>query len=141
MSRFALVPVALVVAVLGLLAAGCGSSGRQTSATPATSASKGSAPCRLGPVQHRAIARVLADIRRLRRIEASMHTFSERGAPGQEALTGKVLLDLGTGNLPLNVFSRLLHLAKAAVRLCGDCSTGLETEEPFLGTRAHNRCS
>jgi len=34
------------------------------------------------------------------------------------------------------------HQAKAAVRLCGDCSTGLETEEPVLGNRGlnHARC-
>jgi hypothetical protein len=42
-----------------------------------------------------------------------MQTFSERGAPHQEQLTGK-----------------------------GDCSTGLETEEPVLGNRGlnHGRC-
>ena len=55
-------------------------------------------------------------------------------------VTGKLLLDLGSANLPLNVFSDLLHRAKAAVRLCGDCSQGLETEEPFLGNRVHKRC-
>ena len=69
-----------------------------------------------------------------------MNTFSERGAPGQEQLTGKVLLDLASAHLPLNAYSNLLHRAKAAVRLCGDCSTGLETVEPVLGTRAHSRC-
>ena len=46
------------------------------------------------------------------------------------------MLDLGSTHLPLNVFSRLLHLAKAAVRLCGDCSVGLESDEPYLGNRA-----
>jgi hypothetical protein len=38
------------------------------------------------------------------------------------------------------VFANLLHSAKAAVRLCGDCSIGLESEEPVLGTRVHKRC-
>lgn len=65
-----------------------------------------------------------------------MHTFSQRGAPGQEAMTGKFLLDLGRAKLPLNVFAHLLHLAKAATGLCGDCGQGLETEEPFLGNRS-----
>ena len=69
-----------------------------------------------------------------------MQKFSQRGAPHQEQLTGKFLLDLGSGHLPLNVYTRLLHEAKAAVRLCGDCSQGLETEEPVLGTRMHPRC-
>ena len=71
-----------------------------------------------------------------------MQTFSQRGAPRQEELTGKFLLDLGSAHLPVGEFSRLLHLAKAAVRLCGDCSTGLETEEPVLGNRGlrHGRC-
>ena len=69
-----------------------------------------------------------------------MQTFSEHGAPNQNVVTGKFLLDLGSGKLPLNVYAHLLHLAKAAVRLCGDCSQGLEAAEPVLGTRAHLRC-
>jgi hypothetical protein len=64
-----------------------------------------------------------------------MQTFSERGAPGQDQLTGKFELDLGSTHLPLNVFSRLLHLAKTAVSLCGVCSGALEAEEPVLGDR------
>lgn len=64
-----------------------------------------------------------------------MQTYSQRGAPGQEVLTGKFLLDLGSAHLPLSMFSSLIHRAKAAVRLCGDCSQGLETEEPVLGNR------
>jgi len=67
-----------------------------------------------------------------------MQTFSQRGAPGQNAVTGKLMLDLGSANLPLNVYSHLLHLGKAAVRLCGDCSVGLEGDEPFLGNRGRN---
>jgi hypothetical protein len=51
-------------------------------------------------------------------------------------VTGRFLLDLGSTHLPLNVFAHLLHLAKAAVSLCGDCSQGLEADEPVLGNRA-----
>src|SRR3954447_8352681 len=51
-------------------------------------------------------------------------------------VTGKFLLDLSSTHLPLNVFAHLLHLAKTAVSLCGACSQGLETDEPFLGNRA-----
>jgi len=105
-------------------------------ATVTQSEPRSSAPCKLNRAQRRAVSLALADIRRLRRIEASMQTFSQRGARGQNELTGKVMLDLGSAHLPLNVFSRLLHLAKGAVRLCGDCSVGLESEEPVLGNRS-----
>ena len=64
-----------------------------------------------------------------------MHTFSQHGAPTQNAVTGKLMLDLGSAKLPLNLHAHLLHLAKSAVSLCGDCSQGLEADEPFLGNR------
>jgi hypothetical protein len=133
---------ATVVVVLAFIAAGCGSSGQHHAAAAAATTSRSSAPCKLTGAQRRGVARAVADIRRLQRIEASMQTFSERGATRQEQLTGKFLLDLGSAHLPVEEFSRLLHQAKAAVRLCGDCSTGLETEEPVLGNRGlnHGRC-
>jgi len=136
MSRF----LALAAAVLAFLVAGCGNGHPAAIATASTP--KPLAPCKLNKSQRRAVARALADIRRLRRIEASMQMYSQHGAPHQNEVTGKLMLDLGSANLPLNVFSRLLHLGKAAVRLCGDCSTGLETEEPVLGNRGlnHGRC-
>jgi hypothetical protein len=138
MFRF---PLALAVAVLGLLAAGCSnSSGGDRTATPTATTPTRAVACKLNSAQRRRVARARADIRRLQRIEARMQTFSERGAPGQEQLTGKVILELGSAHLPLNVYSSLIHRTKAAVRLCGDCSTGLETVEPVLGTRAHPRC-
>jgi hypothetical protein len=128
--------LALAVAALGLLAAGCGSSGGHLAATATARTPRSSAPCKLDRAQRRTVARALADIRRLRRIQAPMHTFSQHGAPTQNVVTGRFLLDLGSTHLPLNVFAYLLHLAKAAVRLCGDCSQGLEADEPFLGNRA-----
>jgi hypothetical protein len=138
MSRFSS-PAALALAGtvfgLGLAAAGCSDNSEHRAATATVGTTRSSAPCKLDTAQRRTVARSLADIRRLRRIQASMQTFSERGAPTQEAVTGKFLLDLGSSKLPLNVFSHLLHLAKTAVALCGDCSQGLETEEPFLGNR------
>jgi hypothetical protein len=132
--------LALAVAVLGLAAAGCGHSGGHPAAAAATDASRRTAPCKLDRAQRRAIARALADIRQLRRLEASLHTFSQHGAPHQEQVTGKFLLDIGSGHLPRNVFSSLLHRAKTAASLCGDCTQGLETTEPYLGNRAHKRC-
>jgi hypothetical protein len=69
-----------------------------------------------------------------------MHTFSERGAPTQNAVTGKLMLDLGSAHLPPNVFAHLLHLGKTAVSLCGDCTKGLEGDEPFLNNRQEKRC-
>jgi hypothetical protein len=132
--------VALAVAVLGLVAAGCGNSGGRSAATATARTARSSARCKLDRAQRRGVVRALADIRRLRRIEARMQTFSQHGAPHQNELTGKLMLDLGSAKLPLNMFSNLLHRAKAAVRLCGDCSVGLEGIEPVLGTRAHARC-
>ena len=124
----------LPVAALALAAAGCNSGGHRAS-TATVGAPKSSAPCRLDKAQLRTVALARADILRLRRIQAPVRTFSQRGAPGQEELTGKFLLDLGSTKLPLNVFSRLLHQAKTATSLCGDCGSGLETEEPVLGNR------
>jgi hypothetical protein len=129
---------ALAVVVLGLVAAGCGNSGGQNAATATTGTPRSSAPCKLNRAQRRAVALALADIRRLRRIQAPIQTFSQHGAPGQNAVTGKLMLDLGSAKLPLNVFARLLHLGKAAVSLCGDCSVGLEGDEPVLGNRGRS---
>jgi hypothetical protein len=130
--------LALAIAVLALVAAGCSNSGGHPAAIATASTPRSSAPCKLDRVQRRAVARALADIRRLRRIQAPMHTFSQHGAPTQNAVTGKLMLDLGSANLPLNVYAHLLHLAKAAVSLCGDCSVGLEGDEPFLGNRGRS---
>ena len=128
--------LALAVAILGLVAAGCGNGGGHSAATAVVTTPRSSTPCKLNRAQRHTVARSLADIRRLRRIQAPMRTFSQRGAPNQEVMTGKFLLDLSTTHLPLNVFAHLLHLAKTAVGLCGACSQGLEADEPFLGNRA-----
>jgi hypothetical protein len=126
-------PAALAVAVLALVT-GCGnSSGHRAAAS--TTAPRSAAPCKLDKAQRRAVARALADIRRLRRIQAPIQTFSQRGAPGQNELAGKLMLDLGSTHLPLNVFSHLIHLGKTAASLCGDCTQGLEADEPVLGNR------
>jgi hypothetical protein len=130
--------LALAVAALALVAAGCSNGGGHRAAITTAGAPRSSAPCKLDRVQRRAVARALADIRRLRRIQAPMYTFSQHGAPGQNAVTGKLMLDLGSAKLPLNVFARLLHLGKAAVSLCGDCSVGLEGDEPVLGNRGRS---
>ena len=129
----------LAVAVLGLVAAGCGNNGGHPAASATASTPSSSAPCKLDRAQRRTVARALADIRRLRRIQAPVQTFSQRGAPTQNAVTGKFMLDVGSAKLPLNVRAHLIHLAKAAVSLCGDCSQGLEADEPFLGTHQQEK--
>ena len=134
MPRF--LPAAAVVAVLAVLASGCSGGGGHSAATPTTTAASSSAPCKLTAAQRHTVALALADIRHLRRIQAPVQTYSQRGAPGQEQATGQFLLDLGTSKLPVTVFSRLLHQAKVATRLCGDCGSSLETEEPVLGNRS-----
>jgi hypothetical protein len=93
--------LALAVAVLGLVAAGCGNGGGHSAATAVVTTPRSSAPCKLNRAQRHTVARSLADIRRLRRIQAPMRTFSQRGAPNQEVMTGKFLLDLSTTHLPL----------------------------------------
>ena len=135
MSRFP-IPGALAVVVLAFAAAGCSSGGGRSAAATTTAKPSSSAPCKLTAAQHRTVALALGDIRRLRRIEGPVQSFSQRGAPHEEQVTGKFLLDLGSTKLPVNVFSRLLHQAKVATRLCGDCGSSLETEEPVLGSRS-----
>ena len=95
--------ITLAVAALGLVAAGCSNGQGHPAAISTASAPKRSAPCKLNTTQRRAVALALADIKRLRRIQAPMQTFSQRGAPGQNEVTGKLMLDLGTAKLPLNV--------------------------------------
>lgn len=127
---------ALVVACL--LAAGCGGGGeaRKAQSPPA------SKECRLSPAQKRGIARAQTDIRRLRRAQARLHTFSERGTPEQERLTGRFLVDLTRVKLPIDTRAKLIHQAKAAVGLCGLCFQGLEAEEPAIAGRlGEPRCS
>jgi len=124
--------LALAVAALALVAAGCGKSGGHSAVTATAGTASTLAPCKLNRAQRRTVALALADIRRLRRIQAPVQTFSERGAPGQNMLTGKFEIDLGSSHLPPDVFAHLLHLAKTAVNLCGTCSNALEAEEPVL---------
>jgi len=129
-------------AVLAVMAAGCGGNGgHRAAAQTTTTAAQGTASCKLNGAQRRAIARSLADIRRLRRIQEPLQKFSDRGTPAQETVTGKFLLDVGTVKLPIDTRAHLLHLAKAAVGLCGLCFQGIEAEEPVLATRlGQKRC-
>ena len=141
-SRFVCL-LAPVVAALSILAAGCGASGghRAATATTTAEAQRSSAPCKLNRAQRRAVARASADIRRLRRIQEPLHTYSQQGTPAQQAVTGKFLLDLGSAKLPVDLRAHLLHLAKASVGLCGSCFQGLESMEPVLATRlGEKRC-
>jgi hypothetical protein len=133
--RVSRIAVSAALIVLGLLVAGCGKSGVHPAANATVTSRSSSAPCRLTRAQRRTVVRVLGDIGRLRRLEAPMQTYSQHGTQAQLILTGKVEVDLGSSHLPPNVFSHLLHLAKTASRLCGDCGTALEAEEPVLGNR------
>ena len=124
--------------MLAAAAAGCGAS--KHAVTPSTTSSPGR-PCVLSASQRRAVAHAKADIRRLHRLEAPLHTFHERGTPAQESLTNTFLLEVGSAKLPVNVRSRLFDLAKGAVGLCGDCFQAIEAEEPVMSTRlGANRC-
>jgi hypothetical protein len=118
----------VLVVVLCAIAAGCGSSPHAATIT----AAKG---CVLSAKQWRAVAAAQRDIRRLRRLEAPLTTYSQQGTPALEDGTNQVLLDIGRGNLPINTRARLLRLAKGAVGLCGLCFGALEAEEPALASR------
>jgi hypothetical protein len=132
-SRFGFASVALV-AVLAFVPASCGNGGH-TAARATAGTQNTLAPCKLSRAQRHTVAVALADIRRLRRIQAPMRTFSQHGAPHQNEVTGEFMLDVGRSHLPLNVFAHLIHLAKTAASLCGDCTSGLEADEPYFGSR------
>lgn len=133
--------IGLCAVSLAAAAAGCAGGGNQRVATATTSTTSALKPCRLTTTQRLAIARVHADIRRLRQIQAPLHRFSEMGTPAQERVTNEVLLDIGGSKLPINVRSSLLAEAKSAVGLCGQCFSGLESAEPVLAGRlGANRC-
>jgi hypothetical protein len=130
---------ALVVAVLAVLAAGCGGNGGRHAVAAAPPPAPAPKTCKLTAAQHRAIAKSRRDIRRLREIQKPLHTFSQHGTPAQESMTTKFLLD--SANLPVNIRANLLHLAKASVGLCGLCFGALEAEEPVLaGKLGRNPC-
>ena len=127
-------PLLLAAAVVAL--AGCGGGGGTNTASSAPVG-----PCKLDAAQRRAVARAQADIRQLRRIEAPLTRFSERGTPAQETVTGKFLTDMGSAKLPADVRGHLIHVAKSAVGLCGLCFQGLEAQEPVLaGKLGEKRC-
>jgi hypothetical protein len=132
--------LALAAAALGLVAGGCSSSGGHPAATALAGSPRSLAPCKLSSAQRRGVARALADIRRLRRLDARLPTYTQHGAPNENVVTGELMMDLGTAHLPPNVFANLLHRGKDAVRLCGDCFQGLEADEPFLNNRDQKRC-
>ncbi|TML53863.1 MAG: hypothetical protein E6G15_08525 [Actinobacteria bacterium] len=135
----------LALLIAALTVAGCGAARHAAPAattTRTTTTSHPVGPCKLDAGQRRAVLLALRDIRKLRKIQAPLHRFSERGTPAQEAETGHFLADMTSAKkLPVNVRAHLLHLAKNATGLCGLCFQGLEAEEPVLATRAgEGRC-
>jgi hypothetical protein len=135
----------LVLLLAAATVAGCGTARHAAPATTTPRTTTTSAPvgsCKLDAGQRRAVRLALRDIRRLRKIEAPLHKFTERGTPAQETETGRFLADMTSAKkLPVNVRAHLLHLAKNATGLCGLCFQGLEAEEPVLATRGgEGRC-
>lgn len=119
-------------ALLGAVAAGCGGGEHMSQAAESV--------CVLSPKQERAVAAAERDIRRLRRIEAPLTTWSEKGTPALQEGTNTVLLDIGRGELPINTRARLIRLAKSEVGLCGLCFGALEAEEPAVAGRQGHEC-
>lgn len=121
-----------VLALLAALTAGCGAA--QTTRTTTTSAAAGRA-CVLSGRQRAAIARAERDIRRLHRLQASVHKYSYAGTQPMQRQTTVVLLDIGRIKLPINTKARLLREAKGAAGLCGSCFGAFEAEEPAVVSR------
>jgi hypothetical protein len=125
---------ALILVTVALASVACGSTKR--AAKPAAAPPPPAAPvraCKLTSAQRHAVALAMADIHRLKVIQAPLHKFSDMGTPAQETVTGKFLMDMGSaGKLPINLRGRLIDLAKSSVGLCGQCFQGLEAEEPAV---------
>jgi hypothetical protein len=127
--------VTALVALVAVAAAGCGGGAKHADSAKAPTVIPSTADCPINATQRKAIAHIKSDIRRLHRLEASMHKFRNVGTTAQENLTNTVLLEIGGDKLPINSRSRLLDLAKAAVGLCGDCFQAFEAEEPEVQTK------
>ena len=121
----------LLLVTVALAVAACGADKRHA-ATHSEASAGGLKPCRLTKAQRRSITSAEADIRRLKKIQAPLHTYTEMGTPAQERVTGQFLLDMGRAELPINERARLIRLAKGAVGLCGQCFQGLEAAEPAV---------
>jgi hypothetical protein len=121
----------LIVMTVALAVAACGSTAKRA-AKPATTATPAVHACKLTTAQKHAVSLAMADIRRLKKIQAPLHKYSDTGTPAQETVTGKFLLDMGRGNLPIDLRGHLIDLAKSSVGLCGQCFQGLEAAEPAV---------
>jgi hypothetical protein len=116
--RPALLPVA-AAAVLAVAA--CGSS-RHAAAPP---------PAQSPRVKHD-LARIHADLARLRTLTAPVTTSSLMGTPAIQNATGRFLDDLTTSKIPLIQQNRLIDFAAAAVTgVCGQCFQMLEAARPI----------
>ena len=83
----------------------------------------------------------LGDRRATRPRTAKLHRVW-LGSSFRERVTGQFLADLTRVRLPIDTRAKLIHLAKAAVGLCGLCFQGLEAEEPVIsGHLGEPRCS
>ena len=143
----------LALLIAALTVAGCGAARHAapaTTTTRTTTTSHPVGPCKLDAGQRRAVLLALRDIRKLRKIQAPLHRFSELPPVALDPDDGghahrdveHFLADMTSAKkLPVNVRAHLLHLAKNATGLCGLCFQGLEAEEPVLATRAgEGRC-
>ena len=112
--------LALTAAFLALVAAGCGKGSEHPGATAAAAGTTTTlAPCKLDRSQRRTVTRALADIGRLRRIQAPVQTFSYRGAPGQDVMTGKFEIDLGSPTLKVDTTDGYVPTLDAVVQFIG----------------------
>jgi hypothetical protein len=130
--------LAVAATALAVTAAGCGG-GTPKTTTAATATSGGVKPCILSPKQRAHAAAARHEIARMHRLEAPLTTWKQTGPVALELAVERFLLDVG--GLPVDLRGSLIHEAKSAVGLCGDCFQALEAEEPVMSNRlGRSRC-
>ena len=121
-----------VAILLVVLASACGGKQATPQTTPHTTESTAAAKPALTPRQARELARLRADIRRIKIVAAPVH-HSLMGTPKLMAATGKFLDDEQRASLDNLTKNRLIDLAASAVAgSCDQCFQQLEAERPIV---------
>jgi hypothetical protein len=129
--------VAAVVAGLVVTLVGCGGAG-STSASARLDPSRGERvskrPCRrFGPKQRHAEARLVRDVRALRRASNTPPRDTFKGNIPVNNATDRFLLDEETAPLDHYTRNRYINLAAAAVTpVCQQCFQALEANRPIV---------
>jgi hypothetical protein len=114
-------PLLLAALAASLFVAACGSGHKAAAPKP-----------KPNPRLQRDLARIQADLARLRKVTAPVTRSSLMGTPAIQKATGRFLDDLDTSVIPLITRNRLIDHAVAAVSgVCGQCFQMLEADRPI----------